>query len=137
MFSRFALLLLLVSLVSNGCRRRSPASGIPEAPTATDAPAAPLTDKAPTSSPNIPPPVPGAERIAEKLPTAPANASKTSPVDKPLTEALHRFFEANNRMPSDFNELVRAKFIPALPTPPAGKRYAIDRANMQVVLMGQ
>ncbi|KAF0175123.1 MAG: hypothetical protein FD161_3435 [Limisphaerales bacterium] len=72
----------------------------------------------------------------DSLPTAPPHSSKTSQVDRPLTEALHYFFEANNRMPKDFSELVRAKFIPAMPTPPAGKRYAIDRPNMQVVLIG-
>lgn len=137
MLSRIALLLLVVSLVANGCRRRSTANGIPQTPIATDTSVEQPAAIAPAAKPNIPPPVPGSEKIADKLPTAPPNASKTSPIDQPLTEALHRFFEANNRMPSDFDELVRAKFIPALPPPPAGKRYAIDRPNMQVVLISQ
>lgn len=136
MMSRLTLLLLVVCLMSVGCRRRSKASGIPEAPAQSEAPVAESTP-APRPAANTPPPVPGTEPITDKIPTAAPNASKTSPVDRGLTEALHRFFEANNRMPTDFSELVRAKFIPAMPNPPAGKKFAIDRANMQVVLVGQ
>jgi len=136
MIPRITLLLLVVCLLSVGCRRRSKANGIPETPAPAEAPVAESTPP-PRPISITPPALPGAEAIADKLPTAAPNASKTSPVDRSLTEALHRFFEANNRMPTDFSELVRAKFIPAMPNPPAGKRFAIDRANMQVVLVGQ
>ncbi len=77
------------------------------------------------------------DRIEDRIPTAPPNSSKTNPVDRKLTEALQRYNEATGKMPADFNVLVTTKYILALPTPPAGKRYALDRPHMQVVLLNQ
>ena len=73
--------------------------------------------------------------MEDTLPTAPPNASKTNPVDRKLTEALQRYNEATGKMPPSFNALVAGKYLPALPTPPPGKRYALDRPNMQVVII--
>jgi hypothetical protein len=77
------------------------------------------------------------DRIEDRLPTAPPNSSKTSPIDRTLTEALQRYNEANGKMPADFSVLVTSKYLKALPTPPAGKFYALDRPHMQVVLLNQ
>lgn len=38
-------------------------------------------------------------------------------------------------MPADFETLVREKYLKAMPKPPPGKRFALDRNRMQVVIM--
>lgn len=58
-------------------------------------------------------------------------------MDRPLTEALQRYNEANGKMPDTFQVLVTDKYLKALPNPPPGKVYAIDRPHMQVVLINQ
>lgn len=77
------------------------------------------------------------EKIEDRLPTAPPDSSKSNPVDQKLTEALHHYLEANGKLPPDFNALVTARILKQMPTPPAGKRYAVDRRNLQVVLLSQ
>lgn len=77
------------------------------------------------------------ERIVDRIPTAPPNSSKTNPVDRTLTEALQRYNEANGKMPMDFSILVTAKYLKALPIPPPGKFFALDRPHMQVVLLSE
>lgn len=38
-------------------------------------------------------------------------------------------------MPTDFSVLVAQKYLKTLPSPPAGKRFALDRPHMQVVVI--
>lgn len=94
-------------------------------PTAQPAPAGPAQSAG----------APGVVSVTDKIPTAPPNSSKTNPVDRRLTEALQRYNEAKGKMPDTFQVLVTEKYLKALPTPPAGKRYAIDRPHMQVVVI--
>ena len=78
---------------------------------------------------------PGLEKIDDLLPTAPPGSSRTNPVDRKLTEALHHYLEANNKLPQDFGALITAKLLKEIPQPPPGKRFAIDRQNLQVVII--
>lgn len=137
---------LLVGLCSaTACRRNrtpvstTPASGEstaalqsappPEArPAAAPTPAAPNAPARPTSAP-------GVDVVTDQIPTAPPNSSKIAPVDRTLTEALQRYNEANGKMPTDFSVLVAQKYLKTLPSPPAGKRFALDRPHMQVVVI--
>lgn len=137
---RFFLPLALVALVStSACRRKTEAP--PVAP--SDPSVGATTDKAAPSAsvPAVQPPPPtqspGLEKVEDRLPTAPPDSSKTNPVDQKLTEALHHYLEANGKLPPDFNALVTAKILKQMPTAPAGKRYAVDRRNLQVVLLSQ
>lgn len=82
------------------------------------------------------PDVPAAPPVTDKLPTAAGEVTQ-APIQLPLTEALHRYLEANGRMPQDFNQLVVTKFIKQVPTPPPGKKFAIDRQRLQVVIVDQ
>lgn len=90
-------------------------------------------------APSAPPPGtgqnPGLEKIDDLLPTAPAGSARTSPVDRKLTDAVHHYLEANNKLPQSFGALITAKLLKEIPQPPPGKRFAIDRQNLQVVII--
>lgn len=90
-------------------------------------------------TPAGPPPVtgqnPGLEKVEDLLPTAPPGSSRTHPVDRKLTDAVHHYLEANNKLPQSFGALITAKLLKEIPQPPPGKRFAIDRQNLQVVII--
>ena len=56
---------------------------------------------------------------------------------KTLTELLNAWVMSKNTLPKDLDEFVKAKMIPKLPTPPPGKKLAIDQKGMRVVLVDQ
>jgi hypothetical protein len=128
------LLFILSVAVLFGCRKRSQPASPPAEPAAIE-PTPATTPAAPTAKPAIS--TPGVDKIEDRLPTAPPNSSQSNPVDQKLTEALHRYNERTGKMPMDFNVLVAGKFIETIPKAPPGKRYAIDRLHMQVVLINQ
>lgn len=47
-------------------------------------------------------------------------------INPPLTGAVARFHDKFRRLPRDWNELVTAGFIQAMPQPAAGNRFAVD-----------
>ncbi len=132
---------LAMSLIAVvGCRQKSTVATPPEPSLVEAVPAVPGTP-VPGGGPAVlssPAPVsaPGVDRIEDRLPSAPPGASKSNPVNLKLTEALQRYNEANGKMPPDFNALVTGKYLSQLPQPPAGKRFAVDRPFMQVVVIG-
>ena len=65
------------------------------------------------------------------------NAPSGSLIHMPLTGAVAQFYEGNGRLPANFDELVKAGFIKAVPQPPAGKRFVLDRTSMQVLALPQ
>ena len=76
--------------------------------------------------------------VKDSMPSAPNDSGLVKGATQlPLTEALHRYFEAKGQLPQNFQQLVAAKYIDKLPTPPPGKKFAIDRRNLQVVLVNQ
>lgn len=139
MFRAYLVGFTLLVLVTVGCRKRSPSAPVAaeQSSTGEAQPAA-----APQSTQPAPATAPAAsssstDKAEDRLPTAPPGSYKTNPVDMKLTEALQRHVEATGKMPADFNALVTGKYISKLPPPPPGKRFAVDRANLQVVLLGQ
>lgn len=52
-----------------------------------------------------------------------------------VTAAMHAFREANNRWPKDFSELVTAKLLKQVPTPPAGQKFLFDSKSRQVLVV--
>jgi hypothetical protein len=133
-------LVLFLSLVlSAGCRKR------PATPLSTPAPveaAAPAIEPAPAASQDAPAAVAAAEAapagdkmIEERIPTAPPESSKTSPIHKPLTVALRNYQIDFGKLPQDFNALVANKYLQQLPQPPPGKKFALDRVHMQIVIV--
>ncbi|MCS7089922.1 MAG: hypothetical protein RMN51_00560 [Verrucomicrobiota bacterium] len=59
-----------------------------------------------------------------------------TPVDlRSLTQALRRYSAEKRRVPSSLEEIVAAGYLEALPEPPAGMRYAINPARVEVLLV--
>ncbi len=56
---------------------------------------------------------------------------------KTLTDLLNAWVMAKNDFPASLDELVKARMIAKLPTPPPGKRLAIDKQGCRVVLVDQ
>jgi len=52
-----------------------------------------------------------------------------------LSLKVSEFYDKNGRVPKDLNELVTAKMLLRLPTPPPGMRYVIDAKNRSVLLV--
>lgn len=63
------------------------------------------------------------------------NAPPGSLIHMPLTDAVAQFYEGNGRLPANFDELVKAGFIKAVPQPPDGKRFFLDPKSMQVLVL--
>jgi len=54
-----------------------------------------------------------------------------------LNQAIQRFNVEKGRNPTDLNELVQQKFIPELPTPPAGSKLVYDADSGTVSIVKQ
>ena len=52
-------------------------------------------------------------------------------VDASLTMELRTFVQKKGRLPQSFGEFVNVR-LDSLPPPPAGKKWVIDSANLQV-----
>lgn len=51
-----------------------------------------------------------------------------------LTQALRKFSVEKQKVPASLDELVAAGYLNGLPPAPAGKSFAIDSKNVQVIL---
>ena len=65
------------------------------------------------------------------------NAPPGSLIHMPLSAAVGHFYEGKGHWPTNLDELVQAGFIKAVPQPPAGKRFFLDRSSMQVLVLPQ
>ena len=124
-------ILFLMVLALPACHKEPPPPPAPpvkvSAPPPKAEPPPPVTAVAPAATPQEP--------ILDRLPAAPDDSSLKNPVHKELTSAVHLYNMDNRRMPQDFNTLVKEKYIKAMPQPPPGKRFALDRRRMQVVIV--
>ena len=101
------LLILTAALACSGCRRK-PAL-VPEPSTASEA-------------------------LPDRLPDAPNDSSLRLPIHQELTGAVHLYRTDHGKLPPDLETLVKEKYLKTLPTPPPGKRFAVDRNRLQVVI---
>ncbi len=135
------LMLAIFGAALTACKKNE--EPVPEAAPAPKRSASVETEAAPAPPPpGAPAPEAAAEAtppptdITDKLPTAPNDSSlATGAVNEQLTLALHRYFENTSKMPQTFQDLVKAKYIDKMPTPPPGKTFAIDRRHLQVVVV--
>ena len=54
-----------------------------------------------------------------------------------LTETLRDYCMWKKSVPSDLNELVTSKYLPKLPEPPTGKKYAVNTGKLEVTLVNK
>ena len=135
-FSRAALFVVMAALLASlGCRRKPSAPSA--APSPEEAPASsPKSSEAAKPAPGSPSVKPEAEQaVQDRLPTAPNDSSLRFPIQQELTGAIHLYSMDHQKMPADFETLVKGKYIKAMPKPPPGKRFAVDRNRMQVVIL--
>lgn len=129
---------LLAALVSVSCRRKTPPAdpGTPAAtsqPDGSPAPAAPKGEFTP--APAVPADSPAAKAHSEmdqKL--ASGNVQLQLQV---LDELVQAWVMSQNSIPKDLQALVGAKMLTKVPTPPPGKRFAVDQKTGRVVLLNQ
>lgn len=74
------------------------------------------------------------ENAPDRMPNAPNDSSLRLPIQREITTAVHHFQNDYRKLPPDFETLVKMKYLPTMPQPPAGKRFALDRNRMQVVI---
>lgn len=102
------LLLLLAPVLLDGCRRKPDTAPQPSAVS---------------------------ESLPDRMPVAPDNSSLRLPVHQELTSAVHLYNTDHRKLPPDFETLVKERYLKAMPQPPPGKRFALDRNRLQVVVM--
>ena len=54
-----------------------------------------------------------------------------------LNNAYQAFRSVEMRSPRDLNELVTSKQLESIPPAPGGKKFAIDEANLRIILVNQ
>ena len=131
-----AVLVSLAALVLVACHKKQVASGQQPAPTestASEASSGQPQEQAPTTPRPAAPP--------KALPPPPLFISTRADnyvrdnvvgeVDASLTAELRNFIEKKNRMPQSFAEFANVR-LDSIPTPPEGKKWVIDGANLQV-----
>ena len=75
-------------------------------------------------------------------PEPPASAQPATPPDpqKDLAElsmAVRAYYLSQGKHPATLDDLVQARCIYRLPTPPPGKKYALDAKKLEAVLVDQ
>lgn len=105
-------------------------------------------DKPPTPAPAAarpkvappPPSVPAQPKAAPGTPPAaatPAVGRGDEPQFNNVNDALHAWIQTKGSLPLDLNDLVKANLVDKLPTPPPGKKLAIDLRTHSVVMVNQ
>ncbi len=68
--------------------------------------------------------------------TGATNQAQTDLELQQLTQAVRKYAVEQRRAPATLNELVTNGYLAAIPSAPAGKKFAIDK-NLQVYLANQ
>jgi hypothetical protein len=61
-----------------------------------------------------------------------ADASKTC---AQLTQAYHKFAVEQHHLPGSISEMAAAGYVTAMPDPPPGMHYSIDKSQGSIVLV--
>ncbi len=126
-----AVLLAIVCALGIGCRKKA-------APAASATGAAATNVLAEGEGGPVAPPEPPQAPLREVLARADDQSRQAvvGDVDPFLTAELQKFIQQKNRMPASFSEFTRAR-LDSVPRPPAGKRWVIDAASLEVKAVAQ
>jgi hypothetical protein len=120
---------VLGSLCLAGCVKSKPA---PPAFTPADPPAPAPSMEAPAPPTDAPP----APSLA-----APPSPDSPEPKEEPsitaLNEAVNAYIMGELKEPKSLEDLVKAGVIKRLPTPPPGKKFALNANRTQVILVNK
>jgi len=120
--------LLLAALFLVGCTRKKPESLAP-APVAP-----PPVASTPVVPSLVPPPLPGTPGQASE-PTAPVTRSEpvvATPVELDLHRLLVRYYDQHQRPAMTWDDLLRARYIPAIPRGADGKPLDWDTTMQRI-----
>ena len=141
------LLLCGLPLMVNGCKEKTESAASPNSPTKT------AMKQQSVARPDTP--VPGAvDSDAARLPNVPfretAQAGVQMATDQPamtapglsaamaeLTQALRKYSADRQRVPYTLNEIIGANYVKRMPQPPPGKKFALDRNQVRVILVDE
>lgn len=104
--------ILACLLVSTGCGKKQPPQ--PATPIAAEPAAVPATGAAPEQTPA-------------------AREEDIGATTSQLTQAVRKFAAEQRRAPKSLDDLVAMGYLPAVPSAPGGKRFAINK-NLEVYL---
>lgn len=115
-------LLPATAAIVSGCSRSTPSVTTVSNGVAT------FTNRPVGASQNVlpPPPPPVAARAENSL-----GLKVTGDIDLFLTSELQNFIQQQNRLPVSFAEFANLR-LDSVPRPPPGKKWVIDRADLQV-----
>ncbi len=127
--------IVLLGLALVGCKKQTPPAEAPVVPP----PPPQAVNAATTSDGTAPAPMPAVSPRAAALSAIERDMMSPNPEVylKTLTDLLNGWVMSKNSVPTNVEEFVKAKMISRLPVPPSGKRLAIDRKAMRVVLVDQ
>ena len=54
-----------------------------------------------------------------------------------LTQALRKYSAERQRVPYTLNEIIGANYVKRMPQPPPGKKFALDRNQVRVILVNE
>lgn len=127
-FQSVCLQVCLVTILSLTACRKSRAPNSEVVPTAVVPVAAPAPSQAPPPQGGAPAPSAGTGQdvVASFL-----NSSEFAD----LSKAYQVFYYQKKRHTADLQELVRERYIRAIPPPPPGKSYAVDQKQLKIILV--
>lgn len=142
MSARRFLMSLAVGVALAGCSKNAPAPTTAPVPKAAgvsvesqgDPVPAPVTGDASAPTATAPPP-PDPNAIA-----AGGSGDPNAPEGKALADIQYAYFaycREHTAPPRDLSVLVAEHYLPALPVPPAGKKFVLDNKKLTVTLANQ
>ena len=84
--------------------------------------------------------LPGCKKRSPSVTSVNATPARPPNPEKDLAElslAVRAYYLSQGKQPGTLDDLVQARCIYQLPTPPAGKKYAIDAKKLEAVLVDQ
>ena len=63
-----------------------------------------------------------------------ANTANSEAALAALTQAVRKFGFEKRRLPNSVQEVIAAGYVSPIPQPPPGKKFVLDKKNVQVVL---